>query len=226
MFPWGKTVWGLAWASGAILLAHPQGVAGECIPDTLTIELSNCLEVGSELVAPIALSNASERIVGGQFFIEYSTSTFELISVTPGEDPFTQQIHFEEPGPGLIDYAVIAFLDGTMEDTVMAVMTFLVIGDEGGAPFIRFRPHEPSTTMLAGKGGAVPPHTVDAGEVEDVDLTDVAVFQNCFGGAGVEMQPACTCPFDFDEDLDVDLGDYEALHAILEGPISWYCEKP
>jgi len=53
------------------------------------------------------------------------------------------------------------------------------------------------------------------------DLRDVAHMQRCysspFGTAGFETPlPGCTLHFDFDEDDDIDLDDYEAWHAVQE----------
>lgn len=58
-----------------------------------------------------------------------------------------------------------------------------------------------------------------------VDLADFAMLQECFAGPGLPpaddppgRQAACLCAFDFDDDTDVDLVDYEGFFDRLTGP--------
>ncbi|MEK6674214.1 MAG: FG-GAP repeat protein [Planctomycetota bacterium] len=57
----------------------------------------------------------------------------------------------------------------------------------------------------------------DSDEDGDIDLRDVARFQNCFVGVGGGIGVDCEV-FDFGPDSDVDLGDYDALQPLLTGP--------
>ena len=57
----------------------------------------------------------------------------------------------------------------------------------------------------------------------DRDLWDIGAFQRCFSGTHGEsgyVMPSAEClwHFDFDEDDDVDLSDFEELHEALNGP--------
>ena len=70
----------------------------------------------------------------------------------------------------------------------------------GGAPTIRQRMAK--DTLIAHR---------------DVDLVDFASLQNCFTGLGESLSAGCGS-FDFDEDGDVDLLDFEAFSHAVDGP--------
>jgi hypothetical protein len=53
----------------------------------------------------------------------------------------------------------------------------------------------------------------------NINLRDVAYFQNCFqaGIQNPDWLEACSCVFDFDEDSVVDLNDYPSFWNVLIG---------
>jgi len=54
----------------------------------------------------------------------------------------------------------------------------------------------------------------------DVDLSDFAVFAQCFGGANLPVSPGCPAgaDADFDDDGDCDLGDFAVFAQNFTGP--------
>lgn len=207
----------------------PRPDWGECFPNTVTLEVDGCPEIGSDLSAWAILTNATEEISGGQFFLEYSTAVLdmELADIQSGDPPFTSVIHRTlDRTLGRVGYAVISpGGNGTMNDTVMMRMTFQVVGDQG-APFIRFLDEPGRINKLIAEGGnPVAPHKVNAGTGDTIDLEEMAAFQNCFVGEDGLATPECACLFDHDEDTDVDLADYQALPA-MGGPVNWPCGAP
>ena len=62
-----------------------------------------------------------------------------------------------------------------------------------------------------------PPTSGDADGDEDIDLHDVAAFQECNFGPEIPPDDECTQNFDFDGDLDVDLVDFAALQVVFTG---------
>lgn len=52
----------------------------------------------------------------------------------------------------------------------------------------------------------------------DVDLTDFALFQLCFGGPNRPLGPNCLVDADLDGDGDVDMTDFAAFQACFNGP--------
>ncbi len=198
-----------------------DAVGDGCGPTVLALLGDPCFDIGDQVEVAVAMSNASAPITGGQFFLAYSTTILSFVSMSPGDPPFVLQV-FEsvDEAEGLIDYAVGVPVgsDGTMTDTVMARITFEVIGDEG-IPFVVWREYEyplglPSDTDM-----------VDAGQEDDVDLTDFASFQRCFTGDGIPAPDDCQCLFDDDGDQDVDGFDYAAFQASFTGPTLWVCDQ-
>ena len=211
----------------AVILAR-SSFADLCVPDTVVLEMDTCLVLDEVRVVDVVLRNASDFIIAGQFYFAFSTDTFVLLDTEVGDSPFVTPFVDTEPEPGLIDFTVAASpaSPGTDQDTVMVRLTLLVIDDEG-TPFVRFRSHHPPNTLVTPDGGSIHPHMVDAGADGRVDLGTLADFQNCVSGEGVAATSVCTCAFDTDGDSDVDLMDYQALHGALNGPDGgWTCDAP
>lgn len=61
------------------------------------------------------------------------------------------------------------------------------------------------------------PASGDTSGDADVDIEDIAAFQNCFSGSAPYGDPECDV-FDMDQDLDVDLNDHAAVVARMTGP--------
>ncbi len=73
---------GYFWLLVMVQVALPRQAFCGCVPNTVTVEIDDCLVIGAEVVATIVLTNVSEPISGGQFFLDYSTSVF---SIAPGD---------------------------------------------------------------------------------------------------------------------------------------------
>jgi len=88
--------------------------------------------VGELVTVTVELTgNASDEIVGGQFFLEYDDTVLQFVSATPAPgEPFELEI-FEFQTPGFLQYAVgVDSPDpGTTGDATMAVITFQVLDD-------------------------------------------------------------------------------------------------
>jgi hypothetical protein len=99
------------------------------------------------------MSDVKDYVVGGQFFLEYDSTTLEFVSADPGDPPFTLEIYEDvvETSPvGTIDYAVgvPGGGPGTATPTDMAVLTFTALDEACTAAFLlRFRAHDPPTRL-------------------------------------------------------------------------------
>lgn len=115
-----------------------------------------CDETGT-ITFEITMSDLTETIVGGQFFLSYNDSVLAFVSADPGDAPFTVQL-FESVGVGAIDYAVGIPPEGsgTSSDTVMARLTFSHVTDTCDTPaLVSFRAHTPPSRLSDAYGGAV-----------------------------------------------------------------------
>ena len=191
-----------------------------CAPTVLALLGDPCFGIGDQVEVAVAMSNACEPILAGQFFLAYSTTVLDFVSISPGDDPFILELgQFVDEEEGFIDYAVSVApaQEGTMIDTVMARITFEVIGDQE-IPFVVWRDEQPPLWPSCGTD------FVDAGREDDVDVTDFAGFQRCFTGDGTPASDCCRLWFDDDADEDVDSLDYAVFHASFTGPTLWVCD--
>ncbi len=202
------------------------GVAGgDCTVTALHLVADPCFSVGELIELEVLLTDPTSPIIGGQFFLRFDTVTFDVVSLSPGDAPFT----FEFPGwladeeLGIIDYAVGSFTGGTMADTVMARIVLEVV-DDSGVAYLAFRENSPPNRLADEDGFEVSAELIDAGAEADVDMTDFTAFQRCFSGDAVPATVECQCAFDLEGfDGDVDLLDYAAFQATLTGPSYWEC---
>ncbi len=197
------------------------GPAGDhCGPMVLALLGDPCFEIGDQVEVAVAMSNAGQPIIAGQFFLAYSTTVLDFVSISPGDYPFIFQIgKFVDEEEGLIDYAVgVAPGDGgTMTDAIMAWITFEVISDQD-IPYVVWRNEQSALAPSCDTD------FVDAGQEDDVDVTDFAGFQRCFMGDAAPVSDCCQLWFDDDADGDVDSLDYAVFHASFTGPTLWVCD--
>ena len=110
-----------------------------------------CYEQDDTLYLAITLSNGNAMIVGGQFFLGYDNTALEFQSISVGDPPFTNEVYkVVNEGAGTIDYAVGVpeGTAGTIEDTVMAYLTFTALRDICTEPgLVNFRTHSPPTRL-------------------------------------------------------------------------------
>jgi hypothetical protein len=198
------------------------GEAGDyCGPTVLALLGDPCFEIGDQVEVAVAMSNPCEPIIAGQFFLVYNTTILDVVSISLGDDPFTMMLYVDiNEEEGLIDCAVVVppWDEGTMTDSVMARITFEVTGDQE-IPFVVWRDEEyhPLSPICG-------PDLVDAGQEDDVDVTDFAAFQRCFTGDAAPASDCCQLWFDDDADGDVDSLDYAVFHASFTGPTLWVCD--
>ena len=192
-YSWDGSTWavvgGSPWADERVDCASlPAG--------TLTLEPGAvCYEVGDSVVVEIRMSDVAEAITGGQFFLAYDPSKLGLDVGDPGAivpggaddpaNPFEMQIHEEaDTAAGIIDYAVgVTLADpGTMEDSVMAVITFTAINETCLADnLVTFREHEPPSRLTALDGDPVYCHLHEQGAIA-IDSTPPVFGPECIGG--------------------------------------------
>lgn len=171
-----------------------EGEALDALGATADISLvpdDSCVE-GTEVIVRIEMTDATDIVVGGQFFLEYDNAVLDFVSADPGDNPFTQEI-FElvDEGAGTIDYAVgvLPPTPGTQDDTTMAVLTFDVLAEScDTADLVTFRAHTPPTRLSDSDGGPILPSLADLSAIT-VDSTP----------------PVITCPPDISVNADAGL---------------------
>ena len=208
----------LCWA------AAPAADSGSCGPATLSIEREGCAPEDGQLTATVVLRNAAEPIRGGQFFLAYNPSLFEVDAVRAGDAPFTLLVFSDLSVAGLVGCAVVVnpiTHPGTSENRVMAriILRALNGADE---PQLWFRPQAVAATTLVTADGGLRPYTVD-GVAARADLSDFAAFQGCYGGSDTPVPVACRCRFDLDDDEDVDTTDFRLFRWSFTGPPRGIC---
>ena len=130
----------------------------------------SCYMPGDTVTVSLRMLSVPDLIRGGQFFLGYDHRQLELLSIDPGEPPFTLEIyecstvHGDgddcQPSPGLIDYAV-GIPDGASPvrgDRRMAVLTFLAREQICSAEdVIVWREHDPPSRLSDDQGQPVAP---------------------------------------------------------------------
>lgn len=192
----------------------------------LDFESTDCLEVGTEVVATIWLRDANNPVLGGQFFVEYNPAVLGVVSVQPGEEPFILPLFTNTTVPGRIDYSVTIFPltdPGTVDDTIMGYFRFTVLASEGDSA-LRFRLNDPPSPnqLLIGGAGLVP--ILDDGFENARNLRDFANLQRCFYGTKEEATEECVCLLTFGADNTLDLGDFWEFSQFWSAPDDATCE--
>jgi hypothetical protein len=132
----------------------------ELIHDAGTLPVEGCFSAGDVFDVRVEMGLSDDPIVGAQFFLEYDTSTLDLLSIDPGDvaDPssvFTLEFNETHNAMlGTIDYLVgVSFGDSTRGPETVAVMTFQAVAE--CAAFVRYRPSGPNgePNRLTGAGG-------------------------------------------------------------------------
>jgi hypothetical protein len=117
-----------------------------------------CYEADDTVYLAITLSNGNAMIVGGQFFLGYDNTALDFESITVGDAPFTNEVYnVVNEGAGTIDYAVGVpeGTSGTINDTVMAYLTFTALRDIcSDDDLVHFRTHSPPTRLSDNYGNA------------------------------------------------------------------------
>jgi len=211
---------------GVAALAIPTKLVAQdgCGPTRVEIEAEVCTPFGEEFTATIWLRAPAAPVVGGQFFIEYSFTNFEMIGFSVGDEPFTSLLLFNTPMPGFVQLAPASISLPASTDTVMARLTFLVIHDAGD-PYLRFHLGAILRNRLSREGGAEIIPVLDTPVAASTDLHDFADLQNCFSGDGGPAHPDCRCELDRDRDRDVDSHDWRMIQSGLTGPAELECRR-
>jgi hypothetical protein len=146
-------------------------VNGECLDAMVnatyvSLNTSTCA-TGTTIVVDIDMDDMPVNVVGGQFFLEYSTTDLTLVSVDPGDAPFSREI-YDVSGSGLISYAVgVPDGDpGTSTATTMARITFTSITEPCTiSNLVSFRASTPPTQLTDALGNPILPTLDDLGPV-------------------------------------------------------------
>lgn len=203
-------------------------VHAECGPTTVELiaDAGVCLEIGQDVSLDLWMLNADHLVLGGQFFIEYNPTVFQVEAVEAGDAPFTSVLFVDVSVPGRITYSVVVFPfsnPGTSADTVMGRIRFQVIGD-GGEGYVRFRLNDPPTpTQLVTLSGGLVPRQIVGGD-EGRDLRDFADLQLCFSEGADAAREECRCQYDFNSNDLVDYFDYRVLTQGWAGPADNVCD--
>ena len=140
-----KLVVSACWCVTGMVPMSAGAVTVTLTPDAL------CYEVGAEVVVNVNMTDASEAIIGGQFFMMYDTTALDFISAEPGDDPFLISLFLAvDEVAGTIDFAVgVPNIGvGTMEDATMARFTFIALASACETEqLVKFRPHVPPTRL-------------------------------------------------------------------------------
>ncbi|MHC5003367.1 MAG: hypothetical protein ACYTJ0_09605 [Planctomycetota bacterium] len=123
---------------------------------------------GQALSVEIALFDAPEEVVGGQFFLTYDEQFLLPVAVVPGDPPFSREVYEDLSVPGQIDYASGVFGDGPgAQSGSMARIIFLVLSEQCAVEdLVRFRPHEPTTRVSNRYAEEVPSTHFDMGPAD------------------------------------------------------------
>ncbi|MEK6677344.1 MAG: hypothetical protein AABZ47_17040 [Planctomycetota bacterium] len=211
--------------SVATLVLVSNEAYSDCGDAQLNLVADICQTQGDEFVATIRMTNVPVQVAGGQFFIEFSQTGLEVLSLEAGDPPFIALLFgsacpiTELCTPGRIEMAV-GILPGTQAtrmDLIIGRIHFRVISSLP-APFIRFIRTNPIPARLSTPTGIpIPVNLVDF-ESFSVDLHDFSDFQTCFSSDGEPAFENCRCAFDSDGDDDVDQVDFLAYFSVLNGP--------
>jgi len=137
-----------------------------------------CIGLSDLITIGIEMGLSTPSIVGGQFFLEYDTSTLDFVSMVTGDPPFTVEV-FElvNETAGTIDYAVAvpAGNAGTTQPTTMAVVTFQAIAECDSQ--VAFRASDPPSILTDSQGFSRSPVL---GPPSNLTINDSApVFTGC-----------------------------------------------
>ncbi|MGD8454054.1 MAG: hypothetical protein PVJ57_19750 [Phycisphaerae bacterium] len=143
-------------------------------PSKLALEPDQtCYQIGDEVTIEVWMRDVPEDIVGGQFLLQYdaefvlgSTAHAGAAAITPGDEPFTRQVHEcstqEQTNPqctpeeGLIEYSVGVsdFNDSATGSHRLAVLHFTATAEICNAEaLLSFRPLPPFETRLTTSSG-------------------------------------------------------------------------
>ncbi|HRP61745.1 MAG TPA: HYR domain-containing protein [Phycisphaerales bacterium] len=142
--------------------------------DTLALEPEQGCVTTGELVVLVNLTNPTQFIVGGQFFLEYDNTVLDFVSIEPAGmsdllNPFSLEVYANvDETAGTIDYAVgvEGGGPGTNAPATMAIIRFNAPADICEAwGLVKFRLHYPPTRVTNIAGAPLTTLTVDLGQV-------------------------------------------------------------
>lgn len=152
-------------------------LVGECVQSlryaamTLSLEPEDACP-DDVLRVQIWMKDAAEYVAGGQFRVVYDTEVLEFVGAESGDPLFSEFYEYVDPSTGVIDHAVRAPYGelGTMDDTMMAVLTFGIRGEVPDTcvlgDLLHFRPAaEPPTRLTSPDGMPLYPILIDFPEV-------------------------------------------------------------
>lgn len=185
--------------SGTTLASLMLAAAAGATPPTATLTMnpvSSCVN-NHTLVVRVDV-NASDSVVGGQFFLSYDTSKLTFVSATPGGggSPWNLEI-FESapgcpgPGCGTIDYAVGVSGGGAGATSgTMVTLTFSAATDDcAAAGLASFRSYILPTTVTNSLGEA---HTMTLNNLGTIALDATSPSITCAPDTTVNADsPGC-----------------------------------
>jgi hypothetical protein len=138
----------------------------------LSLNTSVCSTTGTVTVT-IDMAAMPDEIVGGQFFLNFNSTTLTFVSAVPGDAPFTVEV-FESVGASTIAYAVGVPTPpgtGTSSATKMATLTFTASEDCTVSNLVTWdRTHMPPSRLTNPAGDEYLPTLEDLDDVT-IDLT-------------------------------------------------------
>ena len=177
---------------------------------TISLVTDSCNVPEGTLIVNINMTNATDVVEGGQFFLEYNNTVLDFDSADPGDAPFTLQVYESvNEGAGTIDYAVGVPLggSGTMSDTKMAVLTFDILTTVDLCELtnlVQFRWHSPPSRLTDDMGQSIGTEFLD---VNPVTIDSTPPVFDTFPGDITENADAGGC------DLTLTLGEIGAPTA-------------
>ncbi len=192
-----------------------------------------CYDPNDTLVVEIKMTDVTAVIVGGQFHLSYATDRLQYLGGSPGDDPFTFELMDVEYAPGKILYAVSAYdplspdQTGTMADTVLARLTFTLIGESGSAcdeaDLVAFEPDSGGyqTKLSDEVGGAVYP-ALNA--LPAITIDNTAPVITCPPDITVDADESCEALVDLYAASTVSFDD-EPILSDTQAPGVWYRDR-
>jgi hypothetical protein len=191
-----------------------------------------CYDPNDTLVVEVKMTDVTAVIVGGQFHLNYDTARLDYEYGEPGDAPFEFELMDVEYAPGKIFYSVSpnpfgGDPTGTTADTVLARLTFTLIGESGSAcdeaDLVAFEPDSAGyQTKLSDEVGdpvypalnALPAITIDNTAPVITCPPDITVDADESCEALVDLYAASTISFDDEPTL-----------SDAEAPGVWYRDR-
>lgn len=157
---WDGTKWtvtgGSPWANVRV---HGVAVAPEwqvTTPPEAALSLvadASCYHVDDLVTVQVLMTNASQTVVSGQYWLSFNPAKLLFVSAEPGDpsdppNPFDEEVYeFVNQAAGKLDYSsgVPTLADGTSADTILATFTFQARAEACLMDnLVTFRPYDPA----------------------------------------------------------------------------------